>query len=186
MQPRKLGRPVATTRIAMIFPNLSRDIERNLADYNTLPGWKRKLLAGTLNSIHAVALIRFQFWCRKHRIPTIIPAKLLFWFFRIEISSEARIGPGLRLPHPTGIIIAPGSVVGKNCDLYADTRLVLAHGNRQGPVLGNGVFMGDGAKAVGAVTIGDDAVIGVSAVVTKEIPPNVRAAGIPARVLATP
>ena len=44
--------------------------------------------------------------------------------------------------------------------------------------------MGDGAKAVGAVRIGAGAVIGVSAVVTKNIPPNVRAAGIPARVLS--
>ena len=167
----------------MKFPNLSRDIQRNLGDYGNLPRWKRAALAFTLNSVHAVILIRFQFWCRRHRLPTIFASKLLFFLYRIEISSEAKIGAGLRLPHPTGIIIAPGSVVGEDCDLYADTRLVLAHGNRQGPVLERGVFMGDGAKAVGAVSIGSGSVIGVSAVVTRDIPPNVRAAGIPARVL---
>lgn len=164
---------------------LSRDIQRNLGDYRNLPTWKRTALAFTLNSIHAVILIRFQFWCRRHHLPTIFASKLLFFLFRIEISSDATIGAGLRLPHPTGIIIAPGSIVGENCDLYADTRLVLAHGNRQGPILGDGVFMGDGAKAVGALRIGANSVIGVSAVVTKDIPPNVRAAGIPARVLAS-
>ena len=73
--------------------------------------------------------------------------------------------------------------IGPDCDLYADVRLVLSHGRKQGPILEDGVFMGDGAKAVGAVRIGRGAVIGVSAVVTRDIPPNAVAAGIPARVL---
>jgi serine O-acetyltransferase len=167
-----------------MFTNFRQDLARNLADYGNRSRLSRIALALTLNSVHAVALIRFQFWCRRHRLPTIFASKLLFWFFKIEISSESQIGPGLRLPHPMGIIIAPYSCVGANCDLYADVRLVLAHGRKEGPQLEDGVFMGDGAKAVGAVHIGAGAVIGVSAVVTKNIPPNVRAAGIPARVLS--
>ena len=43
--------------------------------------------------------------------------------------------------------------------------------------------MGDGAKAVGAVKIGDHAIIGVSAVVTKDVPANATAVGIPAKVI---
>jgi serine O-acetyltransferase len=167
-----------------MFTHFRQDLARNLADYGDRSRLSRFALALTLNSVHAVALIRFQFWCRRHRLPTIFASKLLFWFFKIEISSESQIGPGLRLPHPMGIIIAPYSCVGANCDLYADVRLVLAHGRKEGPQLEDGVFMGDGAKAVGAVHIGAGAVIGVSAVVTKNIPPNVRAAGIPARVLS--
>ncbi len=163
--------------------NLSRDIARNLQDYRDTPPWRRFFLALTLNSVHAVCLIRLQQWCYQHRIPTLVVAKLLFWIFRIEISNEASIGPGLRLPHPTGIIIAPRSTIGSNCDLYADTRLMLANGHPQGPTLNDGVFMGDGAKAVGKIEIGQNSVVGVSAVVTRNIPPNVRAAGIPARIL---
>jgi len=166
-----------------MFTIFRQDLARNLADYGDRSPLSRFFLALTLNSVHAVALIRFQFWCRRHRLPTIFAAKPLFWFFKIEISSQSAIGPGLRLPHPMGIIIAPHSSVGANCDLYADVRLVLAHGRKEGPQLEDGVFMGDGAKAVGAVRIGAGAVIGVSAVVTKNIPPNVRAAGVPARVL---
>jgi len=167
-----------------MFTNFRQDLARNLADYGNRSRLSRFALALTLNSVHALALIRFQFWCRCHHLPTLFAAKLLFWFFKIEISSDSKIGPGLRLPHPMGIIIAPYSRVGANCDLYADVRLVLAHGRKEGPQLEDGVFMGDGAKAVGAVRIGAGAVIGVSAVVTKNIPPNVRAAGIPARVLS--
>ena len=166
-----------------MFNDLKQDIARNLRDYGARAPLQRALLCLTLNSIHAVVLIRLQLWCARHRVPTIFVSKILFWFFKIEISSKAFIGPGLRLPHPMGIIIAPNSHVGANCDLYADVRLVLSHGRKQGPHLGDGVFMGDGAKAVGAVNIGSGAVIGVSAVVTRNIPPNVVAAGIPARVL---
>ncbi|MGD9419208.1 MAG: serine O-acetyltransferase [Verrucomicrobiota bacterium JB025] len=167
-----------------MLPDLQADIERNLRDYAPCTGLRRIMLCLTLNSIHAVTLIRLQQWCASHGLPTIILAKLLFWFFKIEISATATIGPGLRLPHPMGIIIAPNATVGPDCDLYADVRLVLAHGNPQGPTLESGVFMGDGAKAVGAVTIGANSVIGVSSVVTKNIPANSTAVGIPAKVIA--
>jgi serine O-acetyltransferase len=166
-----------------MFEYLHQDITRNLRDYGSQSAMRRALLCLTLNSIHAVALIRLQFWCARNRLPGIFASKILFWFFKIEISSKATIGPGLRLPHPMGIIIAPNSYIGANCDLYGDVRLVLAHGHKEGPHLEDGVFMGDGAKAVGAVRIGSNAVIGVSAVVTRDIPSNAVAAGVPARVL---
>jgi serine O-acetyltransferase len=166
-----------------VFANFKQDLQRNLADYGAASPLRRFALALTLNSIHALALIRFQLWLARHHLPTLLPAKLLFWFFKIEVSSRATIGPGLRLPHPMGIIIAPNSHIGAHCDLYADVRLVLSHGRPQGPHLEDGVFMGDGAKAVGAIRIGARATIGVSAVVTRDIPPNAVAAGIPARVL---
>ena len=116
-------------------------------------------------------------------MPTYFASKALFYLFKIEISRHAKIGPGLRLPHPMGIIVAPNVEIGPDCDLYADVRLVLSHGNRQGPRLGAHVFMGDGAKVVGAVTVGEHAVIGVSAVVTKDIPARATAVGIPAKVI---
>jgi serine O-acetyltransferase len=166
-----------------MFAHLQQDIARNLRDYGPQSALRRVLLCLTLNSIHALVLIRFQLWCARHGLPSLFASKLLFWFFKIEISSKATLGPGLRLPHPMGIIIAPNSFIGANCDLYADVRLVLSHGRKEGPHLEDGVFMGDGAKAVGAVRIGANAVIGVSAVVTHDIPSNAVAAGVPARVL---
>lgn len=169
-----------------MFDTLRRDIARNLQDYAPQSALKRVLLCLTLNSVHAVALIRFQQWCARHKLPTFFAAKALFYLFKIEVSKHAQIGAGLRLPHPMGIIIAPNTILGEDCDLYADVRLVLSHGIKQGPRLGRHVFLGDGAKVVGAVTIGDDAVIGVSSVVTKDVPSRVVAVGIPARVVSEP
>lgn len=166
-----------------MFAILKQDIRRNLQDYAPGGRGKRLALGLTLNSVHAVALIRFQFWCARHHLPTIFAAKVLFWFFKIEISRQAKIAPGLRLPHPMGIIIAPNVSIGPDCDLYADVRLVLAHGAKQGPQIGRHVFLGDGAKVVGNVTVGDHAVIGVSSVVTKDIPANATAVGAPAKII---
>jgi serine O-acetyltransferase len=166
-----------------MLDTLRADLSRNLQDYQPRGFLRRLALVLTLNSAHAVMLIRFQAWCASHGLPTFFAAKLLFYLFKIEISRHARIGPGLRLPHPAGIIVAPNVTVGANCDLYADVRLVLAHYVKEGPVIGDHVFLGDGAKVVGNVRVGNHAIIGVSSVVTKDVPAGATAVGIPARVI---
>lgn len=167
-----------------MWKDIKADISRNLKDYEPCSRYKYMALLFSLNSVHAVVLIRMQMWCAQHGLPTIFFSKLLFWFFKIEINKNVQIGPGLRLPHPMGILIGPNVKLGANCDLYADVRLVLAKGISQGPILADGVFMGDGAKALGPVQIGEYSVIGASAVVTKDMPARVTAAGVPARVIS--
>ena len=49
--------------------------------------------------------------------------------------------------------------------------------------IGNNVWFGAGAMVLGGVTIGDNTVIGAGSVVTKDIPANVIAAGVPCRVI---
>ena len=51
--------------------------------------------------------------------------------------------------------------------------------------IGNNVYIGTGAYIMPGVTIGDNCVIGASAVVTRDIPANSVAVGIPARVIRT-
>ena len=48
-------------------------------------------------------------------------------------------------------------------------------------VLGNNVWLGEGAKVCKGVTIGENSVIGAGSVVASDIPANVIAAGNPAR-----
>jgi serine O-acetyltransferase len=50
------------------------------------------------------------------------------------------------------------------------------------PTIGDGVFIGAGARVLGGISIGDGAVIGANAVVTNDIPAGATAVGIPARV----
>ena len=49
--------------------------------------------------------------------------------------------------------------------------------------IGNNVWIGAGTTVLGGVTIGDNTVIGAGSVVTKDIPANVIAVGVPCRVL---
>lgn len=50
-------------------------------------------------------------------------------------------------------------------------------------IIGDGVWLGSGVIVNPGVTIGENSVIGAGAVVTKNIPPNCLAVGIPARVV---
>lgn len=51
--------------------------------------------------------------------------------------------------------------------------------------LGDGVYVGTGAYIMPGVVIGSNSIIGAGAVVTKDIPENSVAVGIPARVIKT-
>lgn len=51
--------------------------------------------------------------------------------------------------------------------------------------VGNNVYIGSGVQILPGVTIGNNCVIGASAVVTRDIPDNSVAVGIPARVIRT-
>jgi maltose O-acetyltransferase len=86
----------------------------------------------------------------------------------ITIGDDTRIGPGVQLLTPTH-------------PLDADAR-------RQGwesaePVtIGHNVWLGGAVVVCPGVTIGDDAVVGAGAVVTRDVPAGVLVVGNPARV----
>lgn len=52
-------------------------------------------------------------------------------------------------------------------------------------VIGNNVFIGSNSIFLPGVTVGNNVVIGAGSIVTKDIPNNVVAAGVPARVIKT-
>ena len=49
------------------------------------------------------------------------------------------------------------------------------------PTIGNNVIIGSGAQILGPIEIGDYARIGANSVVSRNVPPNVTVAGVPAR-----
>ena len=49
--------------------------------------------------------------------------------------------------------------------------------------IGNGVWVGAHATILSGVTIGDNAVIAAGAVVTKDVPANAVAGGVPAKII---
>lgn len=101
------------------------------------------------------------------------------------ISPRARIGAGLYLPHPTGVVIGKGVVVGDLASIFQNVTLgSRGAGAEAYPVLGDGVTLYANAIVVGDVLIGANAVIGAGAVVFDHVPAGGRAVGNPARVKA--
>lgn len=115
-------------------------------------------------------------------------AKLLSIFIRLvfscQISPGAKFGRNPVLAYGgLGVIIHGSTVVGDNVSIGAHVTLGGNFGKGGVPKIGNRVHIGPGAKILGPVTIGDDAVIGANAVVLNNVPSKGFAAGVPAKII---
>ncbi len=124
--------------------------------------------------------------------PKGLPGKILAKFVQLQLISRyashisplARIGEGLQLPHPVGIVIGDGAVIGNNVTLYQHVTLGRAGKDDAYPVLADGVTVYTGATIIGRITIGKGAVVAAHAVVNQDVPDGMLAAGVPARIIA--
>jgi len=99
------------------------------------------------------------------------------------IGRGAEFGPGFVLFHAGGVVINGRVRGGENVHLQHAVTLG-DNGYGETPVLGNDVFIGAGAKVIGAVAVGDGARIGANAVVVKDVEAHTTVVGIPARPVA--
>ena len=107
------------------------------------------------------------------------------WITLVEIHPGAKIGKKLFIDHGAGIVIGETAVVGDDCMIYHGVTLggVSLLQKKRHPTVENGVMVGAGAKVLGSITIGKNAKIGANSVVTKDVPPSVAVAGVPAKEL---
>ncbi|NYE57319.1 acyltransferase [Carboxydothermus ferrireducens] len=83
---------------------------------------------------------------------------------------------------PELIEIGDNTIIGYNATIL--THEFRVESFKTGPVkIGRDVLIGANATILAGVEIGDGAMIGAGAVVTKDIPPGVLAVGVPARVV---
>jgi serine O-acetyltransferase len=99
-----------------------------------------------------------------------------------DIPLDSRIGGGLMIPHPNGIVIHPEADIGPNCLIFQ--QVTIGAGLKPGlPVIEGHVDIGAGAKIIGNIRIGAHARIGANAVVLHDVPSGATAIGIPAKIL---
>lgn len=126
-----------------------------------------------------------------------------FRFLSTTVTSELVTHPGGRLEIGNGVFLNYGASlsahklvqIGDGCQLgsYACLMDNDYHSveDRDQPsdsrpiILGKNVWLGVRVIVLKGVTIGDNAVIGAGSVVTKDIPANALAAGVPAKVIRT-
>jgi acetyltransferase-like isoleucine patch superfamily enzyme len=131
---------------------------------------------------------------------------------RLELGRWSWLGHGCKIRSHEGVVsIGAKTVLGQECTISAYQHVSIGrecviadrvmmidfdHGivDVERPIrvqgiykrdvrVGHNVWIGYGACILRGVTIGDNAVIGTSAVVTKDVPANAVVAGVPARVI---
>ena len=129
----------------------------------------------------------YSFWLRLTAVKG--PLKPLCWLmhhhlsskFGIQISTRTPIGEGLYIGHGTGIIINASAKIGKNVTICQFLTIGSTKGNAA--TIEDNVNIGPSVCLVEDVVIGHGTTIGAGAVVTRSIPANCVAAGVPAKII---
>ena len=102
-----------------------------------------------------------------------------------QISYSANIGTNIHFPHPIGIVIGDGVVIGNNVSIWQQVTLG-SHGKKEEkkkyPLVGDNVKIYSGSIILGDVQIGECAIVAAGAVVTKNVPAHKVAVGVPALI----
>lgn len=135
---------------------------------------------------------------RNRYIKNAAPARLYLMLLRSRIpflsrvvglllgcEIRCRVPRHLFLPHPYGIVVGLGTVLENDVVLmqqttlggkdphWGDRDLIDAY-----PIVRRGAYIGAGAKVLGNVEIGEFAIVGANAVVTKNVPASSTVTGL--------
>jgi len=101
------------------------------------------------------------------------------------IGRKAEFGLGFVIMHSQGIVVNSGVRGGKNIVLESGVVIGAArHGLPvEVPCLGDDIFIGSGAKILGAVRVGNRVKIGANAVVVKDVPDGSTVVGVPGQIV---
>lgn len=143
-----------------------RDYQKNVKIKNPIGYFLKKL-----------SVIRYKFW-------SVVSGA--------DIPIQCKLGGGLMLPHPNGIVIHSRAEIGVNCIIFQQVTI-------GGLVkVGSNVDIGAGAKIIGKrskgikvnsnddnlyLKIGNHVKIGANSVVLTDLPPFSTAVGVPARII---
>jgi len=146
-----------------------------------------EILKAAVEKIEVWAIIEYRLRQAGDRSPLRAALKPVTWVTRhlvelatgICLPTSAKIGPGFAINHHGPIIVHGGFRAGENFTISHQTTVGALHDGV--PTAGDCVFIGPGARVIGALQLGDRAMIGANAVVTKDVPADHVAVGVPAQ-----
>lgn len=125
---------------------------------------------------------RFKRW----EYPEIEEGKLTKWNWmvqhkdRLKLGTEVDIGAFTYINAKNGVTIEDHVQIGSHCSIYSISTI----DGKKGPVvLKKNCKVGSHSLIMPGVTVGENSIIGAFSFVNRDIPPNVIAAGVPARVV---
>lgn len=182
----------------MQFKYLKYDLYRYFYPNDTIKSksfWEKAKIIFFTQGIWAIIVYRFMRWaileCKMpvaRGIFKVIGAVLEMMVqitTGITIEAGCDIGPGLYIGHYGNIFLPNGVKIGKFCNISHENTIGIAGRNEKRglPEIGDFVYIGPGAKIIGRIKIGNHVAIGANAVVTKDLPDNAVAVGVPAEII---
>ena len=106
--------------------------------------------------------------------PGRVAASALFWWGRrahgCSIAPTARLHGGLIMPHPQGIVVGGGAVVGPWSWIFQNVTIGGTPGREGMPRVGSDARIYAGAVLAGPIVVGDNVVVGANAAVHRDLP----------------
>ena len=172
-------------RVFLAFRRLRVDFAAETA----AGGVRSKLLLAVrvLITIRMQAVVLLRLGQALHAVSPVLgyPVKyVLHALTGADIALHADVGGGLRLFHPTGVVIGPNCVVGERCTIMQGVTLGAGQGGS--PTVGDDVFLAPGSNVFGAFRIGSRCFVAANSVVLGALPDDSFAAGAPAKVIKGP
>lgn len=165
---------------------LHRDVRRRVGARHRVPASAATKLIVTNSGVQAVLPLRTQ--VDLHTAAHRLARAVLLLNLRLtgaDFVVGCRVGSGLVLRDPQGVVIGRGAVRGERCTLFHRVTLGEQYGDGADvtdsyPRLGDGVVVGARAVVLGGISVGDNAVIGANAVVVRDVEAADVVAGAPA------
>ena len=142
-------------------------------DFSNNNAFKSKFILGWFRLCQLVLAIKFK-PVRWLLLPLVGGYRIFVdWFMGIDLHPALNLGAGATLYHGHGLVVAKGSVIGRNCLLRQGVtigRKINADGEKSAdPIIGDNVEFGANAMVIGGITIGGECVVGAGVVVTKSL-----------------
>ena len=160
-----------------MFDNIRHDLQAYEGDFAAQGFW-------------AMLVYRFGRW--RYTVQPPVLRKLLSLAYKvlyklaqivtgIELPCEVEVGRNFVIDHFGGVVVSGFAKFGNNCRLRSGVVVGLARTDDPcAPVIGDDVDIGAGAKVLGRIRIGNRVLIGANAVVTRDVPDDSIAVGVPA------
>jgi serine O-acetyltransferase len=127
----------------------------------------------------AARLLQFL---RRHRLP--LASDLVQTLLNCAI--QCRVRSPILMPHPQGIVIHRNALIGSRVTVMHQVTIGTQHPADSGaPIIEDNVYIGAGAKVLGAIRVGRGATVGANAVVTRDVPSHCTVVGVN-RILGGP
>lgn len=172
-------------RFLLVYPfanlcdsKIQKDVDR----------WK-SILGIQKNNYSAVAELLWKYpefrnlFIYRNRFRKIYRCWIALWYKPMNtLYLQAKeIGGGLFIQHGFATMVSAESI-GDNCWINQQVTIGF-NGPGRAPIVGDNVMITCGAKVLGAITVGDYAVIGANAVVIRDVEPGAKMGGVPAHRL---